>query len=301
MNNIFSLSFSNLNFQVLHLTNNENKINLISHQTHQYPFKYNFDNLFASENIEAIAGIINDQKENAGIDNLTLMISLPINFSLQKKIALPVNAEEVVINEQVEWELSHYLPGELSDFKVIMTDSSFDYNDYKETLFICIHKKIINSLKMLADHCNSSLSKLVVDNFALENFIITNKIIDLSKNQILFNIDKIQHLSHFYIGGKYFTSYSENINPLKLNSYNEKIVRISKEKYLVIKNLNEQLPFGQNREIEIFIYGQGLSDTLTDALKKSFSGPVHKIEASAYPNMEPADIYKYVEVLGVYS
>ncbi|MEJ2053848.1 MAG: hypothetical protein P8X42_08015 [Calditrichaceae bacterium] len=222
-------------------------------------------------------------------------------FSLSfSNSTMPVDVEQNIINEQVEWELSHYLPGQLSDIKVIMTDSSFEYSGYKEVLFICINKKILNYINIMAQLSDSTLSKLLVENFAIENYLLTNKLIDPVKNQILFNIDNIQLISHYFIGGKYFTSYTDNINPLKMNTYNEKVVRIAKEKYLVIKNLNEQLPFGKNKDLEVFVYGQALTELLLTDIQASFSDPVHKPHASNYPNLDSNEVSKYVEGLGIF-
>lgn len=299
MNNIFALSFSNSNFHIVHLTQNDDQEELLSLNTYDYPFTFNFDNLFEPEQINAIGNIVNQQKERANIDDLSIMVSLPLNYALQKKIALPVDVEQSVINKQVEWELSHYLPGQLSDFKVIMTDSNFEFSGYKEVLFICIRKNIINNINSLAQISNSILSKLLVENFALENFINKRNIINTQKNQILFNIDSIQLISHFYFAGRYYNSYSENINPLKSNTFEERILKLTKEQYLSIKNLNEQLPFGEGKELEVFVYGQALTDSLVEKMQENFSCSVEKFNGSDYSKVENMEIAKYIEALGI--
>lgn len=298
MNNIFSLSFSNLNFQIVHLAQNESKSDILSLNTYDYPSGFHFDQLFNTDQISSIAEIIKNQKDKANIDELSIFVSLPLNYSLQKKIALPLNVEQDVLNEQVEWELSHYLPGRLSDFKVIMTDSSFQFNGYKEVLFICVNKKIMDSINLIAQITDGKLRKLSVENFAVENFINKNHLADDNSNQILFNIDKIQMISHFYISGKYYYSYAENINPLKANTFNEQIVKMSKENYLAIKNLNEQLPIGKGKKIKVFIYGQALTNSLVNELSNSFSCPIDIVKGAGYTNINADDAAKYVEALG---
>ena len=298
MSDIFSLSFSNSHIKIAHLVQNNDQEELVSLNGYDYPFDFKFDRLFESEQIKTLGNIINQQRDRAGIENLSIMVSLPLNYALQKKIALPNDVEQSVINEQVEWELSHYLPGKLTDFKVIMTESSFDFGGYKEVLFICIKKDLIKNISILAQICNGVLNKLVVENTALENYINRRKIINPARNQILFNIDILQFISHLYFSGKYYNSYSENINPLKTNSFEEKIIKLSKEQYLTIKNLNEQLPFGKGKELEIFVYGQAFTDALLDKLRNNFSCTVEKFDSTGYSNLGEIEIAGYVEALG---
>jgi hypothetical protein len=299
MSNIFSLSFSNSNFQIAHHIQNDDQEELQSLNSYDYPFDFSFDCLFENEQIDAMSNIIKQQKGIAKIDNLSLMVSLPLNYSLQKKIALPIEVEQNIINEQVEWELSHYLPGQLSQYKVIMTNSSFDFSGYREVLFICIKKDIIKNISALAQLCDGVLTKLLVENLTMENYINKKNIFDPNKNQILFNVDTLQFVSHFYFSGKYYNSYSENINPLKSNTYNEKALKRSKEQYLNIKNLNEQLPFGKSKELEIFVYGQAFTDELFGIMKENFSCTVRKFDSSGYLNLDNIEIEKYVEALGI--
>ncbi len=299
MSNIFSLSFSNSNFQIAHHIQNDDRKELQSLNSYDYPFTFSFDCLFKNEQINAISNIIKQQKENTKVDNLSIMVSLPLNYSLQKKIALPIEAEQHIINEQVEWELSHYLPGQISDYKVIMTDSSFDFSGYREVLFICIRRDIITNISTLAQLCNGELNKLLVENLTMENLINKKKIFDPNKNQILFNMDTFQFISHFYFSGKFYNSYSENINPLKSNTYNEKVLKLSKEQYFNIKNLNEQLPFGEGKELELFVYGQAFTNELYGAMKENFSCAVKKFDNSGYSNFSNIEIAKYIEALGI--
>lgn len=278
---------------------NDDRKELQSLNSYDYPFTFSFDCLFKNEQIEAMSNIVKQQKENTKIDNLSIMVSLPLNYSLQKKIALPMKVEQHIINEQVKWELSHYLPGQISEYKVIMTDSSFDFGGYREVLFICIRRDIITNISSLAQLCDGELNKLLVENLTMENFINKKKIFDPNKNQILFNMDTLQFISHFYFSGKFYNSYSENINPLKSNTYNEKVLKLSKEQYLNIKNLNEQLPFGEGKELEIFVYGQVFTDELYGAMKENFSCVVKKFDSSGYSNLDNLEIAKYIETLGI--
>ncbi|MEJ2543389.1 MAG: hypothetical protein P8Y99_04925 [Calditrichaceae bacterium] len=181
-----------------------------------------------------------------------------------------------------------------------MTESSFNFNGYKEILFICINKEIIKNISSIAQIGGGDLDKLLVENLAMENFLNKKNIYDPNKNQILFNVDVLQFLSHFYFAGKYYYSYSQNINPLKSNTFNEKAVKISKELFLNIKNLNEQLPFGKDRELEIFAYGQALTDELLNSIKDDFNCTVRGFDNTGYSNINDMEIAKYVEALGIY-
>ena len=93
MTNIFSLSFSNSNFQIAHLIQNDGQAELQSLNSYNYPFTFSFDRLFEKQQIDTMGAIIKQQKENANIDGLSIMVSLPLNYSLQKNIMNTVNTQ----------------------------------------------------------------------------------------------------------------------------------------------------------------------------------------------------------------
>jgi len=180
-----------------------------------------------------------------------------------------------------------------------MTDSSFNFDVYREVLFICIRKETIKNISTLAQLSDGILNKLLVENLAMENFINKKAIFNSNKNQILFNIDTLQIIAHFYFAGKYYNSYSENIKPLKSNTFVEKALKLSKAQYLSIKNLNEQLSFGKGKELEAFVYGQALTEELYQNIKENFSCAVKQFSSSGYTNLNNMEIAKFAEALGI--
>lgn len=298
MIDIFGLSFSNSAMQIAHTTKNDDKTKLVSVHSFSYPFEFHFDHLFDPDNLNSLAKIILQEKEEKDLSELVLNVSLPLNFAYLKKIALPLDAEHEVTRKQVEWELSHYLPGELSDFKVVMTDSSFTFSSYKEVLFICLNKKIIQNINSIAQLSNTSLSKLIVDSFSVESYLSSNKISNETVNQIVYKVDLLQLITHFFIKGQYYISYLNNINPLKNYKFEDKLIKLAKEHYKNIENICEQLPLVDNKDLQVFAYGNSLTDELLKKMQQNFSCPVEKLPVSNYPDVNGSDMVNYIEALG---
>jgi len=298
MNDIFGLSFSNSALQIAHTKQNDDESKLVSIQTFTYPFEFNFEHLFDPDNLNSLANIIKQQKDEKKITDLSLNVSLPLNFAYLKKIALPLDAEQEVIRTQVEWELSHYLPGELSDFKVVKTDSSFAFSSYKEVLFICLNKKIIQNINSIAQLSSSSLSKLVVDSFSVERFLSSNNISNENESQIVFKIDSLQIITHFFIKGQYYISYLNNINPLKKYNFEDKLVKLAKEHYKNVENISEQLPLVDSSDFQVFAYGNSLTDELHKKMQQNFSCPIDKLPVSNYPDVNGSEVANCIEALG---
>ena len=139
MKNIFGISFSNRTLDIAHSII-EDEAKLISSQSFAYPFPFHYDTLFLDENIQTLASMINAHKLEKGLEELRLMVSLPVNFAFFKRIAVPHEAEAELISTQVKWELGNFLQGNIADYKVIKKDE-ISLDTYKETLFLAIKKE----------------------------------------------------------------------------------------------------------------------------------------------------------------
>ena len=144
MKNIFGISFSNRTFDIAHSIKEE-AAKLISLQSFEYPFPFNYDTLFLDENIQALAAMINSHKLEKDIEQLAIALSLPVNFTFSKRIAFPLESERELITAQVQWELGSYLQGNISDYKIIKKDEVI-LDTYKEILFLAIKKELFEKI-----------------------------------------------------------------------------------------------------------------------------------------------------------
>lgn len=296
MNDIFGLAFSSSALQIVHLSKDNPQ--LVSIKAIAYSFDFDFDHLFEVETIKALSNMIQKEKAEKKIDQLSLYVTLPFNFALLKKIALPLDIDQHLVAEQVEWELSHYLPAELAEYKIVKTDSSFLFSGYREVLFICLPQRIIQNIQLLAKQSQSTLGKLIVENFSLENYLRVNLDLKGDSQQIISKIDALQVITHFFIKGKYYSSYLNNLFPLKNYSYEEKLLKLLKEHYQNIINTCHQLPFIDKKEFMFFAYGDALTRELLKSLQQNFSNPVQNLPCLSFPEYEASEVAQFIEALG---
>jgi Tfp pilus assembly PilM family ATPase len=298
MIDILGISFSNSALHVAHHSQENSAIHLASLEMIPYPFDFNYDHLFNADNIASLAQLLLELKNKKKIKKALLHVSLPINYVLLKKIALPLEAGEDIVADQVEWELSHYLPGQLSDFKVIKTNSAFSYSDYEEVLFVCLHKQIIQGINQIAQLSQSQLKKLIVDNFALEDYLQNNVDLSQSQNQMVFKIESLQMISHFFIRGRYYISYVNNIFPLKNYQYEDKLIKLLKDHHTSIENLIQQMSLSENNGLALYAYGDALSDDLINLVQQNISGTLSRLPSTNYPGFDVNTIGKSIEAVG---
>ena len=296
--NTFGLSFSNSALHIIHYAGNNGKSDIESAETFPYPFEFHFEDLLNTKNLQEIGKLVKKFKDELNIKKMELAVSLPLYFTYTKKIALPLDAEDEVIKKQVQWELEHYLPGTLSDFKVVRSDSTFSFNNYEESLFICINKNIINNLSKMAESIDTNISKLTADNFSLDSFLRQNNIIDEKKNQIFLKIDDLNIISHLFIDGKYYISFMDNIYPLRNYDFEEKQLKIAKAQSANIKNLCDHLPFTSSNDLEILVYGNSVNESNYKLIEQNFSYSVRKLNKKHYSAINGDEILKFIEAIG---
>lgn len=268
MTHLFAVSFTN---RAMHFAHQEQK-NLKSVKAISYPFKFELHRLLDKENLEQLAGLIKQEKDQNNIDDVELTISLPGNYAHVKKVAVPADASNEILFEQVQWELKSYLPEPVENYKVIKTKLEYDYTDYKEIAVICIPKYVIQKLYKFAEGFGASLKELVLDTFSIERYLKSNNTVSDSAVQIVYKIEKHGLQVDMFLGGKYYLSYFEVHNDLSENQFNvEKIVELSKDRLGQIENHLKKLPFEVPSDRQLFFHGSGLDDKLYELFKKDFS------------------------------
>jgi len=89
-----ALSFATKNFQVVFASVNEFKrkdihgvINIV------YPFDFEFSTLFSVDNMNGLASELSQKLRKEKVEGGELSVSLPINFAIVKRVALPLEAD----------------------------------------------------------------------------------------------------------------------------------------------------------------------------------------------------------------
>lgn len=291
------ISFSNSALYVAHHSQENNGLKLVSMDIIPYPFDFKYDHFFTTNHIDSIAQLLLEFKNKKNLKKVFLYVSLPINYVVLKKIALPSEASEDIVADQVEWELSHYLPGQLSDFKVIKTNSAFSYSDYEEVLFVCLHKQIIKGINQFAQVSQCQLKKLIVDNFALEDYLQKNVDLSESQTQMVFKIESLQMISHFFIKGRYYISYVNNIFPLKNYQYEDKLIKLLKDHHISIEKLIQQMSLSESDALALYAYGDALSDEIMNRLQQNISSSITRLPATNYPGFDVKAVGKCIEAV----
>lgn len=299
MKNIFGISFSNSGIHVAHASANSGANEIQSLNTFPYPFIFSYDSFFRDQNLNAISELILQQKQEKSIDNLSLNISLPLNFTFYKRIAVPIDADENLIRTQAEWELKSYLPESMENYKVIKTDTEYDCSTYKEIAFIAIHKSIIRKFSELAEASAATLGRLILDNHSIENYLLEYNLADVGNNQQIYKIDKFNLSTHLFLNGKYFLSYLDNLQtPGQSMAFEEKILELARDRYKQSLNMLEQLPYIQQKSCQVFVHGHDFNPSVNNLLQNHFDQDVKELKVENYAGPVDAE-NAYIEALGV--
>ena len=299
MRDIFGISFSDGALHVSKLSTLDNSSVAISVDSINFPFRYNADSFFSDENLSLLALRLSDYRAKKQIHDFNLHVSLPINFAYTKRIAIPLAEGEKIMQSQINWELSQYLPGQLADYKIIKVDTEFDLDSYKEVVMICIPASFLGRLKQLFAREDASLKKVSLDNFSLENYLNTYRLLDNSRNQVVFKIDNFNITTHLFLHGKHYLHFLDNLNDLKAQSAHEnKVLEIAKDRYNQITNILDQLPVPNKDVLELFAYGAGYNEMICQVLSENFS---EKIRSLPRANNPSSNEYRsgYIEAIGV--
>jgi hypothetical protein len=284
MKSIFGISLADEGMFLTHLLQNQDQKDLLYTGHFDYPFEYRDDLMFDEKNLLKLSDIIVKQKETRQIEELSICFVLPFKFAYLKNIALPKKSNTLIEKSQIEWEMSNYVTGDLSDYKVINTEHMFTYGNYTEIIILAVKKSLIKALLQLSSSCNADLGSIIMNNFALENFLNYYDLCNKEEQQIVFRIGKNSIETHLYFNGKYYSSMNENLNLVSEETDpTQKIIGCIKENYKYFTNLCEQLPDIQKKPIKTMIYGTSVTDELIMKIKRNFSNEFVELNIKNYP------------------
>jgi len=261
MNNIFGISFSNTTLNIAHSIREQGRTELISVKSIEYPFLFSYDTLFSDDNLNQTAKMISLNRQEEKIDQAELYISLPVNFTYPKRVALPVDADAELTGAQVKWELSNYLQGELADYKVIKKDSELVCETYKEALFIAGKKDTLERLNKLALVSDCELNGMKQDIDSILSYLEHFHSAGLQGNQIVFVADKFTLSAHVYLMGKYYQTYIDEIN-----GRTDDTAELCLNRYRQIEKTLDQLPLTGDQECKIYLAGPSVDLSILDIL-----------------------------------
>ena len=298
MKDIFGISLSDIEFQMVHVFAADNLKTIQSLKNYLYLPNTSFNNSLNPENLTHIADIIQKYKTENQVSDMGINFSIPVNLAKTKRIAVPLDADENVLFNQIEWELNNYLGNSKADYKIIKTNNEIVFETYKEILIIAIKKDLIENINILTKKINASLNLLSLNIFSVENYLRANDLVEKTENQIIFKVGKYHLDTYLYIGGEYYFSFTDNIHNDNTDEKNKKILTLTKDRHKKCLNLLDQLPFNTKEDIKSFIYGNGLSKTIYELISDNFSEKIKKLpldQTSDYQNFDSV----FIETLGI--
>jgi Tfp pilus assembly PilM family ATPase len=300
MKDIFGISLSDTDFQLVHVFADDNLKTLQSLKNYSYLPDTSFDNSLNPENLTHIAEIILHYKEENHISEMGINFSIPVNFAKTKRVAVPLDADSKVIYDQIEWELNNYLGSSKNEYKIIKTDNVVVFDSFKEILIIAIKKDLIENINILAQKVGAELNLLSLNIFSVENYLKANELFNETENQLVFKVGRFHIDSYLYIGGEYYFSFTDTIHNIGSNKDEElkRILMLTKDRHKKCLNLIDQLPFSTNMQLNTFIYGNGLSNKIYKLISDNFSDKIEKMPADQISESQNSDS-AYIETLGI--
>jgi len=271
MNNQVGIAFSDTFLHTAFIRDGE----AIEVKSHPYPFEFSYETLFDENHLNALAQMLNRANESGMSEKPALSVSLPMSFVHLKKIALPLEADEELLQHQVEWEFKNYLSGDLNEYKIINSRTEFILGNYREIVFLAFKKEIINALQQLAELSNMTLKKIVPVNFLTADILQEKN--DL--NALVIKLGKQSINVQLFIDGKYYHSYLDSVKNGSTEP-EQKLFEISKNRVNTIEEMLQKLPSTQEKKLNFYIYGDGLTPQVEKLFEDQFTEPVIKLKPS---------------------
>lgn len=265
MEEFLGISFTNRSIVLAHTQKTNDSIQLVSIQDILYPFPFEFNMILNPENVDSLAERIGDYLLNNNLGDKECVISLPMYMAQIKRAALPTELDDRIVQKHLQWEVENLNARELSEYKVVKLDHSFMFGTYQEFVFVLIQKKILESIKRIAQKSSLKVTKVLLDFDTIIKYLRWFDLVETQKNQIVFQIDAFQISVFIYLNGLFF-DYS--LHTLGYDTENEnyelQVVEVIRGVLERIRSVLSQLP-QVAQELQLF----SLRLT-TDQLRKLF-------------------------------
>ncbi len=247
-----------------------------------YPSPFGYDEILSEKAIEFLSEQV--QKRRGEDKSVSLSVVLPLNYTHFKRVALPMESEKDLAQIQVEWEFKNYLSGDMSEYKIINTQTEFRFAGYREWLFLAIKKTVLQAISLVAEMNGLTLRQVVP-----VNHVLKKNMPQLQNPTLVFKIDSKHIETYMFINGMFYDSYLDAI------SADNKIVEICKKRFLDAQVTLERFPVLDGEMLNCSIYGDGLNAEIEKQITQDFTCPVTKLHSAFLSNSETG--LEAVEVL----
>ncbi len=224
------------------------------------------------------------------IDQAALNIVLPFNQAFVGTAYVPADADKAMKKQQIQWTLSQHLPDPLSEYKISVLDEVDDSETTHRIRMVAIEKALLKKIITAISGLNVELNALLINSFALENFLQKMNHVDGVTHVV--KIDHTHIESHFFENGTYSQTYVHSIAdaiPLVAGKIAE-IINSTTKKYLQLN------PETDGQKIRAIVYGNDDVNSLIHELGRKINIQVQPPEIIHPAESEPSALA--IEALG---
>ncbi|RMH63029.1 MAG: hypothetical protein D6677_08410 [Calditrichaeota bacterium] len=225
-----------------------------------------------------------------GWEEARLSIALPYNQAYVTWVYVPADADKSVKKQQIEWAISQQLPAPVSEYKISVLDEDKDSETSLRIRVVAMEKRLIKKLIGITRTCNLTLKALLINSFALENFIQSTH-----NDSGLMHILKITPRiieNHLFENGRYRQTYLHDTKQEDFTNPGQiaEIINSANKKY------GQYNPEAADLPTQALIYGVDELEHLMPELAKKTNFPVHIPEVVHQSSGESAVLA--IEALG---
>ncbi|MBD3224843.1 MAG: hypothetical protein GF313_08945 [Caldithrix sp.] len=232
-----------------------------------YPFKFYYDTLFETTSIKSMVKLIRD---SLNTDNPQIVIAVPNNYAVLKRVAIPDNSDVQLIKAQVKWELENTLSEPIENYKVIDYGKTYDYESYKERMFVCLHKTIMRQIMSMVNLLGGQLQSLILNGFAVEN--ILEKVWQPKQitNALYTKVDTHTITHHLYINRAYYQTFIDKIkHEKKINAAVDKIADVILKRVKYVQAVVGEIPITKSSDLTYFLASAVYNSELLSYMNKN--------------------------------
>ncbi len=252
MEEFLGISFTNRSIVLAHTQKTEDSTELKSIQDILFPFPFEFNAMLDDQKVELLADRIADYVQENDLSDKECVVSLPMYMAQVKRAALPADLDERIVQKHLQWEVENLNARELSEYKVVKLDHSFMFGTYQEYVFVLIQKKILDSIKKIAQKTSLKIRKVLLDFDTILKYLNRFEFVQAQKNQVVFQIDAFQVSTFIYLNGLFFDYALQSLgNGMQNEHFEERVLQIIQSEMERIRSVFSQLPqVGQ--ELQLF-------------------------------------------------
>ncbi len=263
MKESLGISFANRSIVIAHTQKTDGTANLLSMRDILYPFPFEFNMILNPENIDLLAERIGDYLVNNHLENTECFVSLPMYMAQFKRAALPTELDDRIVQKHLQWEVENLNSRELSEYKVVKLDHSFLFGTYQEFVFVLIQKKILQSIKQMAQKASLNVTKVLLDFDTILKYLQQFELIEVHKNQVVFQIDAFEVGTFLYLNGLFFDYSLQSLgNGDEQDEYETRVLKVVQSELERIRSVLSQLP-QVDQNVQLFS-----TRIMTDALRR---------------------------------